>query len=44
MATLIRPRRKRDPDYWAIQYSDHGKRRYHTLGRMDRKEAEARLR
>lgn len=44
MATLIRPRKKKAPDYWAIQYTEHGRRRYHTLGRMSRKEAEQRLR
>jgi len=44
MATLIRPRGKRDPTYWAIQYSVSGKRAYVTLGRMSREEAEQHLR
>jgi integrase len=44
MASLIRPKRKQYPDYWVIQESAGGKRRYHTLGHMSREEAEEQLR
>jgi integrase len=44
MAALVRPRGKKDPEYWAIQYYDGRKKRYLTLGRMPRAEAEKKLR
>jgi len=40
MATLIEPKGK---GYFVIQFSDGGRRRYHTIGRVDRKEAERQL-
>jgi len=44
MASLIRPKRKQAPDYWVIQDCNGGQRRYLTLGRMSRSQAEERLR
>ena len=44
MASLIRPKRKKYPDYWVIQDSHGGTRRYQTLGHMSREEAEEQLR
>ena len=44
MASLIRPKRKKYPNYWVIQDSRGGKRRYQTLGHMSREEAEEQLR
>ena len=44
MASLIRPKRKQAPDYWVIQDCNGGQRRFHTLGRMSREEAEERFR
>jgi len=44
MATLIRPKKKTAPDYWVIQWMEDGRKRYHTLGRMPRQEAEQHLR
>jgi len=43
MASLVRPKGKKAPDYWVIQWSDHGGRRYTTLGHMTREEAEQAL-
>jgi len=44
MSSLIRPKRKKYPDYWVIQESAGGKRSYQTLGHMSREEAEEQLR
>ena len=44
MASLVRPRGKKAPDYWAIQYYDGSDKRYVMLGRMSREEAERALR
>ena len=43
MASLVRPKGKKAPDYWVIEWSDGGQRRYTTLGRMSREEAEQAL-
>lgn len=44
MASLVRPRGKKAPDYWAIQYYEDGRKRYVMLGRMSREDAAQALR